>query len=253
MATAQKQLQESLKNLGLSEHEAQVYYASLVLGPSTVLKIARVAGLKRTTVYYVIDALERQGLMSVEVRGFKQLYATESPEKLARLVDRRREEFQKLLPEFSALHNLKGGESMIKYYEGLESVKNVYESILRDVRPHENYLVISDTQRWTSLDPKYFLDFRARRAKLNINRRLLLQDTPTAREYQKFQANYRETIKLLPKLTKLVTNLMVIPRRVVIHQLTPPIIAIVIENKSVIQMHQQLFEILWKSLPDQPT
>lgn len=251
MTITQKHLQESLKNLGLSEHEAQVYYASLALGPSTVLKIARAAGLKRTTVYYVIDALERQGLMSVEVRGFKQLYASESPEKLARLIDRRRDEFQKLLPEFSALYNLKGGESTIKYYEGLESVKNVYESMLRDVRPQENYLVISDTQRWTNLDPKYFLDFRARRAKLNINRRLLLQDTPPAREYQKFQANYGEIIKLLPKETKLVTNLMVIPRRAVIHQLTPPIMAIVIENKSVIQMHQQLFEILWKSLPDQ--
>ncbi len=249
MATAQKQLQESLKNLGLSEHEAQVYYASLSLGPSTILKIARLAGLKRTTVYYVIDELKRQGLVSVEVRGFKQLYAAESPEKLARLVDGRRDEFQKLLPEFSALYNLKGGESMIKYYEGLEAAKNIYESMLRDVRPHEDYLVISDTQRWTNLDPKYFLDFRRRRSKLNINRRLLLQDTSTAREYQKFQANYGETIKLLPKETKLTTNLMVIPRRVVIHQLTPPIMAIAIENKSVIQMHQQLFEILWGSIP----
>lgn len=250
MAITHQQLQESLKNLGLSEHEAQVYYASLALGPSTVLNIARAAGLKRTTVYYVIDALEQQGLMSVEVRGFKRLYAAESPEKLARLVDRRQDEFQRLLPEFSALYNLKGGESMIKYYEGLEAVKNVYESMLRDVRPHEDYLVVSDTQRWTNLDPKYFLDFRKRRSKLNIRRKLLLQDTSTAREYRKFQANYGEIIKLLPKETKLVTNLMVIPRRVVIHQLTPPIMAIVIENKSVIQMHQQLFEILWKSIPD---
>lgn len=251
MPEPNSRLLETLINLGLSDHESRVYLASLAIGSSTVLKIARAAGLKRTTVYYVIDALERQGLMNVEVRGFKQLYAAESPEKLARLVDRRRDEFQKLLPEFSAVYNLKGGESMIKYYQGLEAVKNVYESMLRDVRPHEDYLVISDTQRWTNLDPKYFLDFRKRRSKLNINRKLLLQDTSTAREYQKFQANYGETIKLMPKETKLVTNLMVIPRRVVIHQLTPPIMAIVIENKSVIQMHQQLFEILWESIPDQ--
>ena len=250
MVNSQAQLQQSLQNLGLSGHEAMVYWAALSLGPATIQNIARTAGLKRTGVYYVVESLRQQGLMSIEVRGLKQRYVAENPAKLESMFERRRSEFQKLLPEFSAIYNLKGGESLIKYYEGLPAVKNVYDDMLRDVRPHEDFLVISDTQRWTDLDPKFFLNWRTKRSKLPINRRLLLQDTPTAHDYQKFQKNYGELIKLLPASTKLTTNLMVIPRRIVIHQLTPPIMAIVIENRSIIQMHQQLFEVLWQAITE---
>ena len=46
-----------LKNLGLSEKAAQVYLASLELGEAPVQKLAERAGLKRTTVYYVLEEL----------------------------------------------------------------------------------------------------------------------------------------------------------------------------------------------------
>ena len=57
-----EKLQSILKNIGLSETEAEVYLASLSLGPTTILKIARSSGVKRTSVYTIIDALKEKGL-----------------------------------------------------------------------------------------------------------------------------------------------------------------------------------------------
>jgi hypothetical protein len=83
---------------------------------------------------------------------------------------------------------------------------------------------------------------------MNLNIRLLLQDSPTAREHQKFQKNYNESIKILPRKTPLRTNMVIVPGKTIIHELNDPMIAIVIENKSVAQMNTELFETIWNSI-----
>jgi HTH-type transcriptional regulator, sugar sensing transcriptional regulator len=243
-------LENTLVDSGLSENEARVYLAALSLGPSTVLAISRAAGSKRTTVYAVVEALKHKGLMNIEVRGFKTLYAAQDPERLLSLLETRKEVVKKAMPDFAGLYNLKGGESTIKYYEGLEGIKSVYETLLTDIQPHEDYLVITNQQQWYDLDQKYFQDFIERRAKLPIRVRMLMQDSSAARMIKEFQRNFNLEAKILPVGTDLITNLVVIPERIVIHQLTAPVSATVIENKSVIQMHQQFFELIWNSIPD---
>lgn len=237
-----------LTDLGLSDNEAKVYFAMLSLGPSTILKIAQAAEIKRTTAYSVIESLKQKGLANIEVKGFKKLFTAQNPETLDSIIETRKQKLQAAMPEFSSLYNLKGGESFIKYYEGLESVKTIYENLIKDIKPHEDYLIISDQQKWSELDPKYFQNFIERRAKLNINIRLLLTDSPAARGGKKYEKNYNEKIKIFPPDTSLTTNLVVTPQRVLIHQLVLPIIAIVIENKSIIKMHQEFFEIMWDSI-----
>jgi sugar-specific transcriptional regulator TrmB len=240
---------KKLIDVGLSEHEAKVYVASLSLGPTSVLKLSRAAGVKRTTVYSIIETLKQRGLMRIEFHGLKQVFVAESPEKLTSVLEFRKHSLQTIMPEFLALYHLRGGESTIKYYEGLEGVKSVYERLIAEIRPHEDYLVIAQQEQWYELDRDYFQDFIERRAKLPIRIRMLMQDSATAREFKKFERNYHMQTKILPPETFLVTNVIITPQRVVIHQLIPPISAIVIENKSTIQLHQQLFEVIWQSIP----
>ena len=146
-------LTNTLTTLGLTDHEAAVYLAALSLGPATILKIAGVAEIKRTTVYSVIESLKIKGLMAIHVKGFKKLFVAENPEKLKTILLTRQSLLAQTLPEFLALYNLKGTESTIKYYEGLAGVKSVYESLLTDVRPKEDYLIISHQAEWLNLDP----------------------------------------------------------------------------------------------------
>ncbi|MDO8625878.1 MAG: helix-turn-helix domain-containing protein [Candidatus Magasanikbacteria bacterium] len=245
-----RRLLSILTTLGLTEHESAVYLAMLAIGPATVLKIAAAAEIKRTTVYSVVEALKIKGLVVVQIKGFKQLFAAADPEQLQTILDNRRQLLANALPEFSALYNLKGGESTIKYYEGLAGIKSVYEGLIKDVRPKEDYLIISHREQWLNLDKEFFLDFTKRRAKLPIKIRLLVQDSALAREHKRLEQTFNKKIKLLPPGTSLNTNLVIIPKRVVIHQLETPIMAIVIENPSVVRLHRELFEIMWRSLPE---
>ena len=243
-----KSLTHVLLSAGLTDKESSIYMAVLGQGPTTVLKISRAAGIKRTTVYSILESLKQKGLINIELKGIKQQFSAESPEKLSILLDGRKKVFELSLPELQALYNLRAGESFIKFYEGLEAIKSVYESLLKDVQSGDDYLVFADDEQWFKLDREYFQDFIERRAKLNIHIRSILQDTTEGQRHKKYERNYNERIKILPRETTLTTNLVIIPRRVVIQQLTPPVNAIVIETKSVIKMHRELFEIVWRSI-----
>jgi hypothetical protein len=129
----------------------------------------------------------------------------------------------------------------------LPAIKGVYEALLKDIRNGEEYLVVGAQKEWHELDPDYFQNFIERRAKLPIKIRLLLEDSKISQEHKKFERNFNETVKILPKNTKLTTNLVITPEKVVIHQLTTPIMAIVIENQSVIRMCKEFFEVMWST------
>lgn len=242
------------EELGLSDKEAQVYLASLSLGPSTIMRISRHANVKRTTVYPLIENLKNKGLMLIELKGLKTLYSAEDPSKLELILDQKREKLKSALPDLSAMYNLKGGESLIKYYEGLNGIKSVYEGLLTDIKPHQDYLIISNVDGWLSAEPEFFMDFTRRRAEMargsDIKIRMLLEDTPTAREFKTKENNYFIKVKILPPSTKLDTNLVIIPKKIVLHQHTQPIMAMTIENKSLIKMHREMFEVIWNSIKD---
>lgn len=239
--------------MGLSENEAVTYFSALSLGPSSILKIARNAGIKRTTVYSVMESLKQKALISIETKGFKKFFVAERPEKLEIVLENRKKQFIKGLPDLTALYDSKGSVGVIKTYEGLEAVKSVYESLIKDIKPGEDYLIISDAKRWMEADSKYFMDFTERRAKLPIKIRMLLQDSEEAQNLKKFSKNYNFTAKIIHSKTDLPTNMVVTPEKVVIHQLVAPIMAIVIENKSAIKMHQEMFEMIWQSINDSDT
>jgi len=242
-----KKLIHTLLNLGLSENEALVYLGALSLGSANATDIARAAGVKRTTVYNVIEMLKHKGLISQEIKGFKEYYIAEHPNRLKIMLENKNQELRDSIPAFLGMFNLKGSDSTIKYYEGEEAMKLVYEDILANLKRNDFYLAISDTEKFQNLNEKYFSAFLKKRTNLFVQTRLLLQDSALARERKKFEKNVHEQIKILPPNTDLVTNMIIIPDRIIIHQLVPPINAIVITNPSVIQMGKQVFEIIWNS------
>lgn len=242
-------LNDTLRDIGLTEKEATIYLASLSLGSSTVLKIARRSNMKRTTVYSVIDTLKEKGLIRIDLKGLKQKYIAENPEKLEVMLERRANEFQNKLPEFMALYKLKGEESTIKYYTGLEAMKNIYMDTLKEIKIHEDYLVIANQEKWYTLQSEFAQKFIEAQAKLKINICLLFQDSPIAREQKKFEKNFNRKIKILPAGTPLNVDTLLLPNKLIVLELTPPYMTVVIENKSLIELHREMFELIWHSIP----
>lgn len=238
---------KTLTDIGFSENEAQVYIAVLSLGETTVLQIARITEIKRTTVYHILESLQQKNLIMIQIKGFKKFFVAENPEHLSDIIHTRTKIFQQVLPELTAAYRTKNKKGSIREHIGLQSVKKIYEDLLKELNPHDNYYILSNQQEWYSLDKDFFQKFIEKRAKLSINIKLLLINSPAAQEAYKFQKNYNQTVKILPKETNLSTNLVITPNKVIIHKLNNPISALVITDPAIIQMHKESFEIMWKN------
>jgi len=241
-------LLNSLTQFGLDENEAKVYLAALSLGATTVLKIAKSTDVKRTTVYEVITSLIQKGLMKKEIKGFKTLYVAEHPERLENTLASKRAILSRVLPELEGMYNLKGTESTIKYYEGLKAIENIYDELLTDLKPHDFYYAISNITEWQGLDEEFFIKKHIeKRATLRVTTKLLFSNSPLAQKRLLTQKNFNEEIQILPDTTDIHVDLVVTPYKLVMFQLKQPLVAIVIENHAMIEMHKNMFELLWNS------
>ncbi len=240
----------TLLELGFSENEARVYCAALSLESASIAQISSVSQVKRTTIYPVIMGLQKKGLINIELKGLKKRFIVESPERLVEIFEEKKQKLENLIPEFMTLYNFKGGESFIKYYEGVQGIKNSYEQLLKDFHYNDYYFIMSDAEKWYQLDEEYLDNFTRRRSKILLDTRLIMIDSPKAQYYKKYEKNFNQKTKILPKGTKLSINLVITPFRVLLQQLTIPIFSIAIENRSIIEMHKESFEIIWNVIED---
>lgn len=240
-----------LVELGLSEKEAQFYHAALKNGPTTAQVLALDSGLKRSTVYSCIESLAAKGLLHIEIDGKRKLFIAEPPEKLVSLLERKKQILNNLMPQLvqDYIHSSPPNNS-IKIYHGLAGIKVVYDGILTTLKEKDDYLVISDQQKWYALDPDYFDEFIQKRALLKPTIKLILQNTEHAKKFQCKQQYYHEQIKLLPKNIDLNINMVIFGNKILITQIVEPLLAMIIENKNVAAMNKILFNIIRELLSD---
>lgn len=126
-----------LKQLGLSDKEADVYLAVLSGGPDSVRAIATKAGVNRGTAYDLLKELVRQGAVGYYNKEKKQYFVAERPEKLMNVLAQKiealegsREALKTALPELQSLYDSGGTKPTAKLYEGESGIRTVLEDVL---------------------------------------------------------------------------------------------------------------------------
>lgn len=241
-------LRNKLFEFGLSSEQADIYLVGISLGPTSVLNLSKQSGIPRTTVYAVVNELIKKGLFKINVVGFKKTYEAENPHRLLQTLEQKVDSLRNSIPDFLSLYNLKDSGASIRYYEGLRAIKPLYLDSLGDVRPQDDYLVITNQEQWFNIDQKYFTEYKEKRAKLNLKTRMLFQDSEIARTHKRYERNFNEEIKILSNNVHINVDFICTPKRVIIFQTQQPYIAIEIENKFIIELYKNLFEIIWNTV-----
>ncbi|KTD24436.1 TrmB family transcriptional regulator [Legionella maceachernii] len=243
------QVLPGLISLGLSEKEALLYMAALRMGPTTAQNLSLESGLKRATVYGLIETLITKGLMHVEIKGVRKLYVAESPEKLALLLENQKQTLNAIMPALVQDYlRCSPTVNTIKTYQGLSGIKLLYDNILITLKRGDEYLVISDQDKWYELDPEYFKEFMQKRSLLVPNIKLILQDNNKSHSHYCTQSKIvcENSIKLLPAHMRLNINMVIYGHYVILVQIVEPFLAIFIENPHVAEMHRSLFNTIWE-------
>jgi predicted transcriptional regulator len=124
---------EQLQSLGLHPNETKVYLALLELGQGTVSDISKAALLNRTTGYDILERLSLYGLASRTTLGTKKtMYISEAPFRLKQylenkkhLAERRLTDVAEIIPSLQNIYK-KENKPVIKFFEGMDGIKNIY-------------------------------------------------------------------------------------------------------------------------------
>ena len=135
-------LDRTFSRIGLGHSEAEVYLTLLQFGPSTAGNLAKKIGVPRSSLYGFLSSLSDSGLVSQSEQDGVKLWHSESPEKIAGILDQGIEEwgqaktdFQKLLPELLERQSVDYNTPRFRYFEGAEGVQNILKDMLlyRDI------------------------------------------------------------------------------------------------------------------------
>ncbi len=244
----QEKLIKLLIDLGLSDKEAKVYLAFLSLKKGTITRAAKISGIKRTTVYSLLESLKNKGLINIEIQGWKQYYVAESPKKLEILLEEKKKTLLENISDLEAIQGNAEKGGFIRYYEGLEASKSAYEDLLKNLKKDDFYYSIGGGEKWVNSDKRYFHSYIKRRARLNKKAKIIVNKSKTVDAYKVNQQLYGEEIKILANDKFISTNFIITPSTMIIHNLDMPVMTIVIENDSVINLQKMLFELIWGTL-----
>lgn len=132
-------LEKFLKNLGLSEKEVQVYLKLLSVGNISVIELAKLTDINRTTLYPILESLEKKELVSEVKEGKKVRFQAEPPERLETFIENEKSrlaEQEKLLddviPQLKGIALQPGEKPIVSVYDGregiLRSIKDYFEA-----------------------------------------------------------------------------------------------------------------------------
>ncbi len=113
-----------IKN-GFTEKEAKLYMAVLEGGELTLAQAAKKAGLKRSTVYSLVEGMKKQGYVSLlKQRGIHYITAL-SPRLLIEQFEHATQLAKSSLPQLIDLAYASPMKPRIYFYEGIEGIKKI--------------------------------------------------------------------------------------------------------------------------------
>lgn len=203
---------DQLIELGLSNYEAGVYLVLLQHSPTSAGFIAKNLKYSRSTVYAALDKLISKGLVGTTYKnGIKQFIA-EQPKRLAeilneeqRTVVKRIELFSKMSDQLQFLSRSNTQVPNIIFFEGWESLKKIYLSMLRAAPKNSTMHIIRSefywTPEWTFIfGDEWHTHVRNWRTELNIKTQLLINDSKEERKHLPFYKSRKHTMsRFLPK------------------------------------------------------
>lgn len=239
------QIPEALQQLGLNEKQGLVYTSLLQLGRSTAYAIAEKSGLKRPTVYVLLEELCRLGAVQKIPHVSKQLFVPKSPEILFWEFSQRTSEAQKVLPQLLALTKSER-KPKILYFEGLPGIQ---EALYYKINTLAKKEIIGFGGQVEGADKELltlFDEWNNEMKRLEIRIRGIVPQHQSMSKYRKTDTAFGRRVKIIPSNTYNtevsieITDIFV--RILAFRDLQ----AIIIENKNIANALKQIFEMIWK-------
>ncbi len=237
-----------LRAVGFDDKESHLYIAGLQLGSAPASDYAKAASLNRITAYNTLEAMAKRGYFTVTKKARGKWYAPVAPEYLALEARKNVSSLDRALPELRSLQGTKYRRPMVRFFEGWEGVRQVYEDTLvakTELLNFANSVVVR--KFWPGYDEEYV----AERVKRGIRLRGICPDDSMGRQVHGEDKQRLREIRLVSAADFDFTNeINIYDSKVAICSFASAregdVFAVIIESKEVAETQRQIFEMAWR-------
>ena len=239
-----------LKNYGLTDEETRLYLAGLKLGEAPLARIAKEAGIKRSSAYLIAKNLEEKGLMGNFKLQSGLRFVASSPSLLSDQLKNRLAEVSEIIPELKAIQNNSQSKPRITAYEGKEGYIAIANESLKangQIRSIGSLKKIYEIVG-QEYDQKYYIPERiknkAKMKALYFKEEVLELFPPDISTPERNAKELRE-IKFLPKDFYHPAFVLIYQNTVAIFTSKKELTAIKIESEEIAKSEKSKFDLIW--------
>lgn len=241
-----RDLPSILRSVGLDEREAALYLHGLQTGSAPASDYAKGAGLNRVTAYNALEELVQRGLFAVEKRVRGKWYAPAAPDTLALEARQNVDLLEHALPELQSLRGAAYRKPVVRFFEGWEGIRHVYDDTLTTKGELLNFANSAEVRRFW---PEYDQEYVAARVQRKIHLRGIAPDDASGRKVHGEDRERLREIRLVPARDFDFTNeINIFDYKVAICSFGSgkDMFAVIIESREVAETQKQIFEMAWR-------
>lgn len=234
-----------LKQLGLTQKESQVYVSLVEIGKGTAYAVAKQSGLKRPTVYVVLDELRKKGLVIKIPHAKKQIFIAKDPEELFDVFENNLYEAKRALPELLKM-NYGQGDITTHLFDGKYEMSKALEYRRDELANQEMFAFYGIPSKGKKISEIYY-DHARELEKQNTKVRVFVPDDDSLIRFRETEREYGQKVIYLPKeqySPKVSVEISTNFSKIFLHTASQ---ALVIEGKEFSEFLKQIFEIMWKN------
>jgi HTH-type transcriptional regulator, sugar sensing transcriptional regulator len=243
-----------LVEAGLEPKEARFYLAALNTDSATIAQLAEAARVSRTNAYDIAKRLAQRGLVSLIEGGShrddpnangrpRTIVRAADPQRLLDEWSQRRRVLESVVPQLRAFHAKAGTAPRVRYLEGTRGIRTALFDTLDWPSPLRGVLSMRDLLSVPGVEAmeEYIAGRRQRQLWLHVLRspeKDLPGGWPTSEgDYRRTRYVPAEYVFTMSMIIGDVSAAMISSQR--------ENFALVVESLEYVQMHRNLFEVLW--------
>lgn len=236
-----------LEYLGLSDKEALLYIELLKSDSLSGIELSRNTGIKKATVYLIIDSLVSKDLIREIKVGKRIHFKAESPDQFKVIFDKKKYELesqmkniQEIIFELKSIEKKVGTKPSVTYYEGKQAMKESIEEYVGQIgySQGDDYGIYSYDLFEKIFSKKDIEEIDRRRIENNVKFKAIYTGG------NKFIPNKpnQELIKVAQDMFPIESEILIFNDEVKIHTLGKDVFGISIKNKEFATTMKSLIE-----------
>jgi len=249
------EINQLLENLGLTDKEPDVYITLIKTpGAQPASIIAQKLSMNRTTVYKILINLSKIGLVTKTMKhGITCFLAEEADKQIENLFFEKKAKLNKMnqqlidiLPMVKNLQKHKLLAPKVRFYEGLEGVKRVYEDTLI---AGDTILAFENVEPMTQDLKKYiFDDYIPRRAENNVSVQVITPENKDHKSVRKDDKKFlRETRFFSQDILPIEIEINIYGDKTALFSYKKEeMFAVILESQAIANSLRAIFSFCWK-------